>query len=77
MALIIGAVIIGGGWFVSNEIKKGALEIEHGDQIFDLEVVDILSDKITLHVTPLTGEDNWEREGKLYRQYFSSLSLDQ
>jgi hypothetical protein len=39
------------------------LEIECGEQIFDLEVAGISNDQITLHITPLTSEDAWKREG--------------
>ena len=56
-------VLLGGGWFVSMRIKQGVLEPERTSQPFDLEVVDLKDDRITLRVTPQTKNAEWKSEG--------------
>jgi hypothetical protein len=62
IGLFMIAFLVGGSWYVSVKIKE-VFEPKRGVRPFDLEVVDIEKDRVTLRVTSQTQEDNWRRDG--------------
>jgi len=63
LALVVALVLVGGGWYFSDQIKDGTLKVEHSEDPLDLEVTDINGDRITLRPTPDTDKGNWRVEG--------------
>ncbi len=62
--VVIIAVLALGGWYLSNELKKGALIPDRNPMHHDLEVVGIQEGRVTLRPTPLAERDGfWKREG--------------
>ena len=61
--LVTIAVLMGGGWYVSEKIREGALEPNSDIRPRDLEVVDLGEDSVTLRVTPHTDNDDWRGDG--------------
>lgn len=54
----------GGGWYLSNILKKDALTPDHAESELDMQVLAIDGGEITLEVTPLTGNPGaWDHEG--------------
>ena len=64
VVLLVALALFGGGWYYSDQIKAGALEVDRSDDVFDLEVVAIGEDQVTLGVTPETDLDgDWSQDG--------------
>jgi len=62
--VVIIVVLTLGGWYLSNELKRGALIPDWNPWHHDLEVVDIQEAQVTLRRTPRTEQDSfWKREG--------------
>ncbi len=62
--VVLIAVLALGGWYLSNELKKGALIPDWDPVHHDLEVVGIQEGQVTLRPTPLAERDGfWKREG--------------
>ncbi len=62
--VVLLAVLALGGWYISNELKRGALMPSRNPGQHDLEVVDIREGQVTLRLTPLANEDGpWRRDG--------------
>ena len=62
--VVIIAVLALGGWYLSNELKRGALMPDWNPVHHDLEVVDIQEGQVTLRPTQLAERDGfWKREG--------------
>lgn len=55
--------LAGSGWYFSNQIRDGALKVDHSQRLPDLEVADINGNVITLRATPGTETDDWRTEG--------------
>ncbi|MDA2930374.1 lysophospholipase [Acidobacteria bacterium AH-259-O06] len=63
VVLVVMAVLLGGGWYVSNEIRDRALKPKQDDPRPNVEVITLEEDQITLHVTPQTDRDDWTKGG--------------
>lgn len=62
VVLVVMAVLLGGGWYVSNEIRDRALKPKQDDPRPNLEVIALREDQITLRVTAQTDND-WTKGG--------------
>lgn len=63
LVLVVASVLVGGGWYFSDQIKDGTLKVEHGKHPPDLEVADISGGRITLKLMPDTKTRDWQTEG--------------
>ena len=64
IALLVIAVLGGGGWYYSGEIKNGALKVDHSEDPLDIEVAAVGEGLVTLRITPETDEDgDWRARG--------------
>ncbi len=64
VVLFLFVLLLGGGWFYSDEIRRGALEIDRSGDDLDLVVSAVGAGKITLDVTDETAEDGrWRLDG--------------
>ncbi|MDA2927450.1 hypothetical protein MYX78_09495 [Acidobacteria bacterium AH-259-G07] len=62
--LVAVAFLLGGGWYFSNLLLKGALEPRRENLRSILKVVALDGDSITLQVTSEGGEDrSWNKDG--------------
>ncbi len=63
VVLVAMAALTGAGWHASNMIRDGVLKPKCGVRPFDLEIVELEKDRITLRSTPQTQKDFWKRPG--------------
>ncbi len=64
LAATLVAVLLAGGWSVSESIRTDVLECQKRDPQPDLEVIDIQEGQITLGVTPLANDEgDWNSDG--------------
>ena len=64
VVLLVALVLFGGGWYYSDQIKAGALEVDRSEDVLDLEVVAVSDGQVTLWVTPKTDLDgDWSQDG--------------
>ena len=63
VVLLAGSVLIGGGWYFSDQIKEGAIKVDYSEHPPDLEVADISGGHITLKLMPDTKTSEWQTEG--------------
>jgi len=65
LLLALGAAALAGvGWYYADALKSGALVPDHDQPIFDLRVVAVDGEKITLEATDETDtEGDWVRDG--------------
>ena len=64
VVLVSALVLLGGGWYFSDQIRDGALKVDHSEDPLDLEVVAVEVGRITLRVTPETDPDgDWQAKG--------------
>jgi pimeloyl-ACP methyl ester carboxylesterase len=64
IALVVIAVLGGGGWYYSGEIKNSALKVDHSEDPPDMEVVALGDGLVTLRITPEADEDgDWRAAG--------------
>lgn len=63
VVLVTIAVLTGAGWHASNMLRDGVLKPKRGVRAFDLEIVELKKDRITLRATPQTQKDFWRRDG--------------
>lgn len=65
MVIVLGiiAILMGGGFYVSNMIKDGVLEPKQGNRPFDLKVTNVGEGRVTLQTTPQTVNDDWRKDG--------------
>jgi len=62
--VVIITVLALGGWYLSNELKRGALISDWNPGQHDLEVVDIKEGLVTLRLRALADENGpWRRDG--------------
>jgi pimeloyl-ACP methyl ester carboxylesterase len=61
--LVVILVLVGGGWYFSDQIRGGALEVEHAGHLPDLEVVEISGDRVMLQTMPDTKSIDWQTDG--------------
>ena len=66
LLIVAIAVLVGGGCYVSGQLKSGGLVPDHEDPELDLRVVAVGEGRVTLGVTSETDEDgDWSRDGIL------------
>ena len=64
LVLVVAAVLLGGGWYYSGQIRDGALKVDRSQDPLDLEVATISQDRVTLRLTPETDrEGDWRANG--------------
>lgn len=63
LILLIIVFFVGGGWYFSDQIKDGTIEVNHNKPAFDLEVADIDGNQVTLLTNPDTRATDWQAEG--------------
>ncbi len=63
LVLVVALVLVGGGWYFSDQIKDGTIKVDHSEDPLDLEVTDINGDRITLRLTSGTDKGDWRVEG--------------
>src|SRR5712692_6882106 len=69
LLIALGAVplsvagVLGGGWYYSDSLRKGALEPNREPSKLDIEVVAIGEGRITLRATPSVQNGDWKTEG--------------
>lgn len=64
VALIAIAALLGSGWYYSDALKDGALELDHDPPTLDLKVLALDEGRLTLAVTPQTKSDgDWTQDG--------------
>lgn len=63
VGLFMIAFAVGCSWYMSVKIKEEVLEPKRGVRPFDLKVMDIEKDQVTLRVTFQTQKDDWRRDG--------------
>jgi alpha-beta hydrolase superfamily lysophospholipase len=63
VVLVAIAALTGAGWHASNMIRDGVLKPKRGFRHFDLEIVELEKDRITLRTTAQTQKDSWKRPG--------------
>ena len=62
--VLVTIALLGGAWYYSDQIRGSGLEVDHSPSTYDLEVVALEQDQITLRVTPETDEDDaWSQDG--------------
>ncbi len=64
LGLVVAFALVGGGWYISDQIKDGALRVDRSEDPLDLEVADISQDRVTLRLTPDTDKQgDWRARG--------------
>src|SRR2546428_5731275 len=69
LLIALGAVpfsvagVLGGGWYYSDSLRKGALEPNREPSTLDIDVVAIGEGLVTLRATPSVQNDDWTTEG--------------
>ena len=64
VTLLAALALLGGGWYYSDQIEDGSLEVDRTEAEFDLEIVAVGDGQVTIRATPQADENGeWRKKG--------------